>query len=90
MQLNPPAWHKKIIHATFALGGHRLTGADATADRYQKPQGISVMLNISAAAEADRIFRTLSECGEVQMRIRETFWALRFGMPWMINCEKPA
>lgn len=93
----PLAWRKKIIHATFALGDQRLSGADATPDRYQKPQGISVMLNIGAPAEADRIFKTLSEKGEVQMPIQETFWALRFGMlvdqfgtPWMINCGKPA
>ena len=93
----PLAWRKKIIHATFALGDQRLSAADATPDRYQKPQGISVMLNIAGPAEADRIFRTLSEKGEVQMPIQETFWALRFGMlvdqfgtPWMINCGKPA
>jgi PhnB protein len=33
----------------------------------------------------------------VQMALQETFWALRFGMlvdafgiPWMVNCERPA
>lgn len=33
----------------------------------------------------------------MQLPIRETFWAVRFGMvtdrfgiPWMINCGKPA
>jgi PhnB protein len=93
----PPGWRSKIIHATFALGDDRLTGADITTDRYQKPQGISVMLSIGAPAEADRIFALLSEKGEVQLPIPETFWALRFGLlvdqfgtPWMINCGKPA
>ena len=93
----PPGWRSKIIHATFALGDDRLTGADATTDRYQKPQGISVMLSIGAPAEADRIFRTLAEDGEVQLPIQQTFWALRFGMlvdrfgtPWIVNCGKQA
>ena len=91
-----PEWRKKIIHATFALGDHVLTGADATPEHYRKPQGFSVLLNIGGATEADRIFKTLAESGTVQMPIQETFWALRFGMvvdqfgtPWMVNCGKP-
>jgi PhnB protein len=93
----PADWSKKIIHATLALGDQRLTGADEPADRYKKPQGFSVSLNIGAVAEAERIFQALSESGAVQMPLQETFWALRFGMlvdqfgtPWMINCGKPA
>ena len=93
----PPDWREKIIHATFALGEHVLMGCDAPPEYYQKPQGFSVSLNVGAAAEADRIFKTLAENGAVQMPLQETFWALRFGMlvdqfgtPWMINCGKPA
>ncbi|MBI3554570.1 MAG: VOC family protein [Elusimicrobia bacterium] len=92
----PPDWSKKIIHATFALGGQTLGAADSFPGRHQKPQGFSVALNIDAPAEADRVFKLLSEEGEVQMPVQETFWALRFGMftdrfgtPWMINCGKP-
>ncbi len=73
----PPAWRGKVIHATFALGAGRLTGADALPNTYREPQGVSVMLNIGAAAEADRIFKTLAEKGEVRMPIQETFWARR-------------
>jgi len=93
----PPAWRRKIVHATFALGDHQLTGADVPLESYQKPQGFFVLLNIGAQAEADSIFKALAENGAVQMPIQETFWALRFGMlvdqfgtPWMINCGKPA
>src|SRR5262245_1200675 len=32
----PPGWGKKVIHATFELGGHVLTGADALPVSYQK------------------------------------------------------
>jgi PhnB protein len=48
-------------------------------------------------AAAERIFNALVEGGTVQIPFAETFWALRFGMlvdrfgvPWLINCEKPA
>ena len=91
-----PDWRDKIMHATFALGSNRLAGADVPPERYQKPQGFYVIIDIAEAAEADRIFKALAENGEVQMPIQETFWALRygvvvdrFGTPWEINCGKP-
>jgi hypothetical protein len=40
----PPVWRKKIIHATYNLGEHVLTGADAAPGTHQKPQGFSVAL----------------------------------------------
>ena len=64
---------------------------------YKKPQSFCVMLRPKDAHEAERIFSALAEDGMVQIPIAETFWALRFGkvvdrfgMPWLINCEKPA
>jgi PhnB protein len=54
-------------------------------------------IGLEDPAEAERIFAALAEKGQVGMPLQETFWALRFGMlvdqfgiPWMINCEKPA
>ena len=71
--------------------------SDAPPDRYEKPQGFSVSLNVNAPAEAERIFHALAENGKVQMPLEQTFWAIRFGMlvdrfgiPWMINCEQAA
>jgi PhnB protein len=91
------AWRSKIMHARLTVGDKVLMGSDAPPDRYQKPQGFAVTLGIDDPAEAERVFSALSQNGAVQMRLQETFWALRFGMftdqfgiPWMINCEKPA
>ena len=93
----PPDWHQKIIHATFAFNEHILQAADVLPENYCKPQGFSVMLNLDAAAEADRIFNALAEQGTVQIPLQESFWASRFGMlidqfrtPWTINCGKAA
>lgn len=91
-----PGFHDKVMHAAIDFGGQRLTGADAPPPRYQKPQGIHVLLSLTEPAEADRIFQALSADGVVHMPMEETFWAHRFGMvvdrfgtPWMVNCSKP-
>jgi PhnB protein len=91
----PPEWHQKVLHATIVIGGLRIGVADAPPERYQKPQGISVTLQVEEPAEADRLFKALAEGGTVDMPCQETFWAKRFGMvtdafgiPWMVNCGK--
>jgi PhnB protein len=92
-----PEWQNKIIHARFVVGGQVLMGSDAPPEHYHPPQGFSVSLSVKQASDAERIFQALAENGKVQMPIQETFWAVRFGMlvdrfgiPWMVNCEKAA
>jgi PhnB protein len=86
----------RIMHARLKAGDMVLMGADAPPQFYQPAQGMVVSVSVDAPAEADRIFKALSESGTVKMPIQETFWAQRFGMlidrfgtPWMVNCEKP-
>ena len=93
----PAEWRNKVLHARMVVGDTVLMGSDAPPDHYEKPKGFSVTLQIKEPAEAERIFHDLSEKGSVQMPIQQTFWASRFGMltdrfgiPWMINCEKAA
>ena len=93
----PPGYAKKILHAGLASSDGVLEGCDAPPGEYKKPQSFCVMLRPKDAAEAERIFNALAEKGKVQIPFAETFWALRFGMvvdrfgmPWLINCEKPA
>ena len=56
-----------------------------------------MQFNLNDPVEAERIFIALAENGTIQMPLQETFWAHRFGavvdqfgIPWFINCEKPA
>ena len=93
----PAGWQDKIIHARLSLGDNVLMGSDTPPEHYSKPQGFSVALHTADTAEAERVFNALAENGTVQMPIQETFWAHRFGMlvdqfgiPWMVNHEKPA
>jgi PhnB protein len=92
----PRERQNQILHARFVMGNSVLMGSDAPPERYEKPQGFSVSLSIEKPADAERVFKALSEKATVQMPLAETFWAQRFGMltdqfgiPWMINCEKP-
>jgi PhnB protein len=93
----PAEWRSKIIHARMAVGNQILMGSDAPPDRQQKLEGFSVSINVDSPAEAERIFNALKENGTITMPFGETFWSLRFGMledrfgiPWMVNCEKAA
>jgi len=90
----PSEWRDKILHARLVVDDQLLMASDAPPDRYQKPQGFSVSIQMKDPAQAERIFSALAENGTVQMPLQQTFWATRFGMlvdqfdiPWMVNCE---
>jgi PhnB protein len=92
----PAEWRDKILHARMTVGGQVLMASDAPPGRQSKPQGFSVNIGLSDPAQAERIFKGLADGGTVIMPLAETFWAYRFGMlvdrfgiPWMVNCEKP-
>ena len=92
----PANMRDQIIHARLDLGEQFLLGCDTPADRYQAPQGFNIMAAVDEPADAERVFRALTEDGTVTMPLQETFWAKRFGMctdrfgiPWMVNCAKP-
>ena len=91
----PAGWRDKIMHARLTVGGKTLMGSDAPPDRYEAAKGFSVSISVDTPVEAERIFKSLSSKGTVQMPIQQTFWAARFGMlvdqfgiPWMVNCEQ--
>lgn len=74
-----------------------LMASDAPPGMYARPHGLHGSIGLSDVGRAERIFNALAEGGTVQMPFEETFWAFgfgmlvdRFGIPWMINCEKPS
>jgi PhnB protein len=91
----PPEAQKLIMHTTLSVGDETIMGADAPPDRYHEPKGINVSLHMKNIAEGERIFKALSENGNVTMPFQQTFWSPGFGMcvdqfgiPWMVNCEQ--
>lgn len=90
-----PGWADKIMHITMRVGEQTLLGCDAPEPHYSKPQGLRVCMEFQDAAEGERVYKALSEGGQIAMPYQETFWAQRyamftdrFGTPWMINVPK--
>jgi PhnB protein len=86
----------KVMHAFMRIGDFSLMASDSPRELFQKPQGSAVCLNYDDAAEAERIFKALSEGGTVPMPAGPTFFARFFGMctdkfgtQWMVNCALP-
>lgn len=92
----PPEMRDRVMHASLLLGEERIMASDESPpENYQPMNGIRVVLNADSPEDAERFFANLSAGGTVNMPIEETFWAKRFGMltdrfgvPWMVNCDK--
>ena len=86
----------RIMHARLEAHGAVLLGSDGPGGEAAK-DAVWVSLTLHDTAEAERIYAALTEGGQAVMPLAETFWAPRFGMlkdrfgvSWMINCERPA
>lgn len=90
----PPA--DKIIHACIEFENSLLMASDwMSPEPFQASKGFSVALSVASPDEAERVFKALSEGGQVLMPLDKTFFSESFGMlvdkfgvAWMINCEK--
>lgn len=90
----PPEFAHRILHARLVLpGGGMLYAGDAPAHLpYEGIKGVSITLDYATVAEAERVFATLTEGGQVTMPMQGAFWAQRWGMlidkfgtPWIVN-----
>ncbi len=89
----PAEMRNQIIHVTLTLGSFVLQASDCPPDKYKKPQGFAVTLQLTDAQQGESIFNALAENGQVTMPFGKTFWAKgfgqledKFGIPWMVNC----
>lgn len=87
---------ERIMHAALRFDDTILMASDAPLGSADKVQGMYVNYSLTDVAEAERVFAALADGGTVEMPMAETFWAPRFGMcvdrfgiPWMVNAERP-
>jgi PhnB protein len=91
----PKEIHQKIIHGRIVIGDNVLMASDCPPDRFHGLHGFTINIGTDTPEEAERYWNALTEGAEICMPFSETFWAVRFGMlldkfgvPWMVNCEK--
>lgn len=96
----PPSGAKAdaIMHAALTSGDDLLMGADDPTGNFDGTvDGMCVNCSLPDPAEAKRVFDALSEAGQVQVPLGETFFSPAFGMctdrfgtPWMVMVDAPA
>ena len=64
----------------WRLGGTDLLGADIRPDRFQPMRSAYLTLGVDSNDEAERIYKLLTDGGEIFMKMEETFFASRFAM----------
>jgi PhnB protein len=87
----PPGAEKKVMHASFRIGDSTVLASDGRCLGQPSFQGFSLSLTVSNEVEAERLFASLADGGQVQTPLTKTFFSPRFGMvadrfgvPWMI------
>lgn len=86
----------KVMHAEFRADEVYFMASDGMEDQ-EKINGnaITLSINLDNEKEQENIFKKLSEGGTVTMELQDTFWGARFGqltdkfgINWMLNCDK--
>ena len=77
----PPGTENKIMHASITINGAPIMLSDGMA-KSNKPEfkGFSLSLDARDPSEGKRMFEALSQGGQVQQPLEETFFAKSFGM----------
>jgi PhnB protein len=92
----PPGLEKYVLYANMTIGGTQLMGSDVPPERFQPMRSVYLSLAVDSSDEAERIYKLLSDGGEIFMPMAETFFAFKFGMlrdrfgtSWMILHQRP-
>ncbi len=94
---SPESGADLIMHARLDVDGRALLASDVRpGDQHQGMHGFALSLNYPDVARARQVFDALAAGGTITMPMSETFWAQSFGMltdkfgvPWMVNVDKP-
>jgi PhnB protein len=76
----PPGAGDKVMHTSFRIGDTTVMASDGRCSGKPSFQGFSLSLTAPNDAEAERLFASLADGGQVQMPLTKTFFSSRFGM----------
>src|SRR3954465_12451774 len=90
-----PGSENKVMHLALKIGDTLVMASDGANTRTTNFHGFSLALSVKTPAEAERIFNTLAEGGQVRAPLSETFFSPKFGMVadkfglgWMVMAER--
>jgi PhnB protein len=82
------------MHASLKIGETRVMASDGRNTGNPKFDGFALSVDAKDAADADRLFKGLSDGGTIIMPLDKTFFSPRFGMTqdkfgvnWMVIVE---
>lgn len=90
----PAGSGNKVMHASFKAPTIAFMASDGRESKPIDPEtgNITLALAATASAEGERVFKALSEGGEIKMPLDAAFWGGRFGMlidrfgnEWMVT-----
>lgn len=87
----------KIMHIALPIGSNMIMGTDCLPSYGQKANpgtNTYISLDTETEEEARKIYKKLSEGGEVEMELQKMFWgdlfasfSDKYGVRWMINYD---
>lgn len=94
----PAGFEKKVMHSSFRIGETQLMASDGCeAAKAATFEGVALALVAANPAEAERLFKGLSDGGKVTMPLTATFFSPafgtvtdRFGVQWMVVADQAA
>jgi PhnB protein len=94
-QMCAPGTADKVMHMSLRIGETTVLASDGRCQGQPNFQGFSLTLTAADDVEAERLFTSLADGGQVQMALTKTFFSSRFGMvadrfgvSWMVLVEK--
>jgi PhnB protein len=88
---------EKIMHIALPVGNTMLMATDTLESMGQKltvGNNVSLAIETNSEEESEKLFKGLSEGGEITMPLEKTFWNAYFGMcndkfgiQWMVNYD---
>jgi PhnB protein len=92
--MDPPPGPEKVMHAALRVGDAMVLVSDGRCSGQPSFQGFALSLTAANEAEANRLFASLAEGGQVHVPLAKTFFSPRFGMladrfgvSWMVYVE---
>ncbi len=91
----PSEMGAQILHSSLINAGITLMGSDCLGKALAQGNNVKLCLNCESEEQINSFFSKLSEGGNIQMQLHQSFWGAtfgevtdKFGLNWMLNYSK--